>query len=480
MADRTRRLLGLTLDGREPIFEAKPAHSLLLAGPGSGKTVAGTMIWILSLIRDLSRAMVITDSKQAELAMQLAAMLVVYDRKLAIVDDGYVMGRDNPYRVSLNPFGGIVEAYKARSGDLVFALENAVQALIEEPSGGPDRNLHFRDSPRRILSYLIRSLLARNPDLATPGAVATLLADTELIARTARIDREEGDEGLRDLAQQIVDMEEDSNWRQHLNAARNAVRLYGPESPLHEAGSYAEITHHRLIAEKYITFIVGSQAHIDRMGPHYGLHVLSFKEALMTGSAGGVHFVLEEMTNAPLRPFIASLTTMRGYGGSAYMVAQGRGEIERRFGKLELQTIEENTATKLIFGVNSFADAETWPRAIGEARTVGYGLGVDSGRLDISGNLSTGRQRLIAADELLRMPRDQFLMHIQGVGFARARKLYQNQVAPYCFDLACNALEGGRLEPDPKVWLPVGDAGPGSHRTARSGRPRRPWWRVWR
>jgi type IV secretion system protein VirD4 len=35
------------------------------------------------------------------------------------------------------------------------------------------------------------------------------------------------------------------------------------------------------------------------------------------------------------------------------------------------------------------------------------------------------------------------------------RKIRQNEIAPYCFDLADNPLEGGRLTPNPKVTLPT-------------------------
>ena len=49
-SDKTgRRLLGLTFDGR-PIFEPRPSHSLLLAAAGGGKTTAGAIPWLQSML----------------------------------------------------------------------------------------------------------------------------------------------------------------------------------------------------------------------------------------------------------------------------------------------------------------------------------------------------------------------------------------------------------------------------------------------
>ena len=55
----------------------------------------------------------------------------------------------------------------------------------------------------------------------------------------------------------------------------------------------------------------------------------------------------------------------------------------------------------------------------------------------------------------MRLPVDEQILHVADVGFIHCRKIRQNEIAPYCFDLADNPLEGGRLPPNPKVTLPT-------------------------
>ena len=67
--------------------------------------------------------------------------------------------------------------------------------------------------------------------------------------------------------------------------------------------------------------------------------------------------------------------------------------------------------------------------------------------------LSRQARKEKAAAELMAMPPDEQLLHIKGVGFARARTLSQQNIAPYCHLIADNPLEGGRLPPNPKITL---------------------------
>ncbi|MDP3197736.1 hypothetical protein [Tabrizicola sp.] len=61
--------------------------------------------------------------------------------------------------------------------------------------------------------------------------------------------------------------------------------------------------------------------------------------------------------------------------------------------------------------------------------------------------------RWMSPAELMAMPADQQLIHVKGLGFIVARKIGQQQVAPYCHLVAENPIEGGRLTPDPILAL---------------------------
>ncbi|WP_425088882.1 type IV secretory system conjugative DNA transfer family protein [Stappia sp.] len=454
MAGTVRRILGLDFNGR-PIFAPKHAHSLLLAAAGGGKTTSGAIPWLQSLIADTSRAIVVTDSKEGEIAAQCAPLCAGYGRRVAIVDDFGVLGPGVPWRVALNRLGAITRSHAAAPSELIFATETACHALIEEPPRD-ERNRYFRDEPRTLIEYAICSLLHRTPRLVTPGGVWTLLCDPELLLQAAAIDAEEGDEALRALARHVLGMRgNEEHFPQHLAAALKALRIYSAGSALHHAGIGATHTHDDLIAGKYVVFLVGPVRHMERLGADYALQLQGFLEALLTGQAGPVVFVMDEFTNAPLKALIAQLTTMRGYGGTCHMIAQSRSEIERRYGEKEALTIDENAVVKQWFGFSSYREAERVSKAMGDALSVSPSLGVNSDRMAFSGNLSLGKQPLFTPDELMRLPADEQILHVKDVGFIHARKIRQNEIAPTCFDLADNPLEGAAMTPDPKVTLPV-------------------------
>lgn len=449
-----KRLLGLAFDGR-PIFEPRPTHSILYSAAGGGKTTCGVIPWMLSMLADPTRAIVVADSKSGEIAAQCAALCARYGRKVAIIDDFRVLG-DSPYRIELSPFGGILAAHKRQSGDLVFSTDSANHALIQEPSNDA-KNQYFRDGPRFLIEFATYLLLKRNAQLTTPGGIWAVLADPETMKTMAKVEAEEGEGTLASLARQVLELAEHNpeHWSMHHSAALKALRSYSADSALHEAGLGATLTHADLLREGYVVFIVGPIQHMARLSAHYSLHIQSFLEALYAGIDGKVDFILEEATNAPLKTLVSALTTMRGYGGSCHFVVQSRSELVRAFGEKETETIEENATVKQWFGLSSFAEAERLSKAIGEDRVIEHSLGLSSAQLDYSHNFSTSKEPVFAPERLMRLPAAEQILHVKDVGFIHARKIRQNQIAPYCHHIADNPLEGRRLPPEPLITLPT-------------------------
>lgn len=460
MAQIVKRIIGADFVGN-PIYAPKHAHSLLLSAAGGGKTTCGGTPWLQSLIADHARAIIIADSKEGELAAQCAAMCAKYGRKVAIIDEFAVLGEGNPFRVSLNPLGGVIRSYLKLNGELIFSAENTCQALIEEPPRD-QRNAYWRDEPRTIIEFAINTLLARNPRLATPGGVWSLVSKPDILIAAATIEADEGDEALQALALHILGMQKnEEHFPQHRATALKALRIYGAGSALNLSGVDATHTHEDLIRDNYVVFVVGPVRHMERLGADYALHLQSFMEVVLSGAFGPVSFILDEFTNAPLKALVAQLTTMRGYGGTCHMIAQSRSEIQRKYGDKETATIEENAVIKQWFGFSSFEEAERVSRAMGETQNVSHSLGVGSDKLEFTGNINTGKERLFTADELMRLPGDEQIIHVKDVGFIHAKKIRQNEIAPTCHDLGDNPLEGSRLTPDPKVTLPTMNRGAG-------------------
>lgn len=450
-----KRLLGMTLDGKRPIYAPEPSHSLLLSAAGGGKTTGGAMVWLLSMIADPAQGMVIVDSKDGELAAQAADMCAKHGRKIAIIDDFDVLGPDNPYKIGLNPIGAVIAAHQEDSGELVFATDAACHALIEEPSDGDAKNKTFRDRPRLMIEYVMLSLLRRNPRLAFPGGMWSFLSDPKTLKRMTEIDaEEEEDDTLSALAKDILDViETDENYPQHRTEALQSLRIFSAGSKLHTAGSEAEITHLQLLQENYIVFIVGPQRHMDRLSAYYAAHLQAFADAQLIGLAGITNYILDEFTNANLKMLVLRLTILRAYGGYLHMIAQSRSEIERKYGRLETLTLEENAVVKQWFGFSSFDEAERVSKAMGEVHSINHSIGYGSDKLDVSHNIGLGKEFMFTPERLMRLPRDEQIIHIKDVGFIHARKIRQNQIEPYCHELADNPLEGGRLPSEPVIIL---------------------------
>jgi len=92
---------------------------------------------------------------------------------------------------------------------------------------------------------------------------------------------------------------------------------------------------------------------------------------------------------------------------------------------------------------------------MGEAKSITQSIGINSNKQDFSSNFSTGKERLFTPDELMNLNPDYQIIRIKGHGYIHCRKLFQNEIAPTCFDLGANPLEGGVMPPDPKITLPT-------------------------
>lgn len=452
-----RRILGLTFDER-PILEPRNAgSSIIYAAAGGWKTTGVSVVAIECALADRSRAIFVNDVKNGEIAAQIGPMCLKHGRKFGAVDEFGVLGKNYRHRISLNPFGAIVSTIKEDETHLSFVLENVNHALIDEPRDD-QRNFYWRESPREFLDTGERLLIDRHPRLATPGGLHALLSDPKMWER-ALDDAAEGDDAdLAGRARLILDLKETNaeHYSQHLRAALTALRIFS-FGPLANAGRSPDLTHADLIRDGWVVCFVNPARYADRLGSLYALHFLSLMNAQLAGNAGRADYILDEFCNAPLRDSLNRVTIQRAFKARSLFITQSRQDIVRKYGEKETALLEENCSIKQYLKFSNFEEAERVSKAIGEASNVSHGLGLSSDKNSFSGNYSTGRERLFTADELMRLPPDEQIIHIADVGFVHCKKIRQNQIAPYCFDLADNPLEGGRLEPDPKVTLATAD-----------------------
>ncbi|MFD0917254.1 type IV secretory system conjugative DNA transfer family protein [Pseudahrensia aquimaris] len=450
------RILGRFPSGKIIRDPHPNTSSMIYGATGSAKTTSVLVPAVQSLLADTALALIINDVKDGEVAAQIGSMCRKYGRKFGVLDDFHVLGADYPYRYSLNPFGAVVSTRKEYPRDQLFANDTACHALIEEPSE-PDKNKYFRDTPREEMDLGIRILLDNRPDLATPGGLCAMMGDPHVWKSAVDIAAEEGDAALQSRARQSMDMRDSDpeHYFQHLRAALTALRIYEPGSALHEAGFDTELTHQQIIDEGWVFCLVQPQRHTARLGAHFALHIQSFMHAQMSGKSGRALYLLDELCNAPLKSAVDAVTILRGYRGASLYIAQSRADVERKYGARECTILEDNCPTKQWLSFTNYDDAERVSRAIGEETSINPSVGVSSDKVDFSGNIGLGKERIFSADALMNLPPNEQIIYLRGIGWVHCEKFFQNQAAPYCHDLDANPYEGGRLEPDPLITLPT-------------------------
>jgi type IV secretion system protein VirD4 len=452
---RGRRILGLTFDGK-PIWEPNDtASSITFAAAGGWKTTGVSIPAILCMLADTKRAIFINDVKNGEIAAQIAPVCVKCGRKFGVVDDFRVLGEDYPHRISLNAFGAAAQVGRADIEEMrAFMVENIDHALIDEPKDD-SKNFYWRESPREFLEVSQKILVEFHPRLAYPGGLYALLADPVSFDRALKLAAEDGSTVLKSQALQILGLKEfnPEHYSQHLRAAISAVKIFS-YGALRNAGRAPDLTQADLLRDHWVVCFVNPALFADRLGAYFALHFQALMNEQLSGAYGRMDLILDEFCNAPLRDALNRVTIQRAFRARSHFIAQSRQDIVRRYGEKETAILEENCTVKQWLKFSNFEEAERVSRAIGETLNVSRGLGFSSDKHSFSGNLGTGKERLLSADELMRLPADEQILHVSDVGFVHCKKIRQNQIAPHCFDLGDNPLEGGRLPPDPVVTLP--------------------------
>ena len=459
MTKSIRRVLGLAFDGK-PVYEpVNSVSSLTFAATGGAKTTGVAVPAIQAMMADPERAIFINDMKNGEIAAQIGAMCKEHGRKFGCVDEFTVLGTDHPFRIRVNPFSSIVRAHHRGDPDLAFLIETMTHTFIPEVAND-QKNKFFRDEPRELIDLATRILLRHNPALVTPGGVHGLLNDPRTWTGALGIAAEEAEPVTRGMARHVLAMRENNkeHYGQHMRAALTALRIFA-EGPLHEAGLDADVTHEELIRDHWIVCFVNPTRHVDRLGPFFAQHFTALMDVQLSGAIGKADYVLDEYCNAPLHIALKRLTVFRAFGARAHFIAQSRKDSVRQYGEKETDALEENCVVKQYLKFSNYEEAERVSRAMGEEETITAGLNLSSKDIEIAHALNKGRQRVFTAGELMSLPVDEQIIHIAGLGFIHCRKISQNQIAPTCFDLGDNPLEGGRLEPDPKVTLPTSKGG---------------------
>lgn len=281
-----------------------------------------------------------------------------------------------------------------------------------------------------------------------------MLGDPEILAIVIDIEAEDGDEIIRNRAQQLRQLREkdETEYSKHYLGAMSALCSFAVGSPIHEAGRGQTISHDQLLKENYIVCLVQSQKNASRLNVYYGLQFNAFLSAQLIGECGRTDIIFDEVANTPAREIIEKVTLFRAYGLRVLYIAQSRSDLQRQNSEKLIATLEDNCNLQwLQFG--NYEEAERVSKAIGEIDTVKFNFSSGLANADFNSTIDTGRERHFTADDLMNLPTSEQILHIAGVGWVHCLKVRQNEISG-AGHLGENPLEGGRLKPDVKIVLP--------------------------
>ena len=144
----------------------------------------------------------------------------------------------------------------------------------------------------------------------------------------------------------------------------------------------------------------------------------------------------------------------RAFGLRVLYIAQSRSDLQRQNSEKIIATLEDNCNLQW-FQFGNYEEAKRVSEAIGQIDTVKYNVSGSSGNADFNTTIDTGREPLFSPDFLMNLSPSEQIIFIAGVGWIHCLKIRQNEIGDSAYYLTDNPVEGGRLEPDIKVWFPM-------------------------
>ena len=464
MFEPNGRPLGETLSGI-PIFEpAASVHSKIVAPPGAGKTTCAIINAIIHLAHSLRGkdgqppSLIIPDVK-GELAAMCAKALRRLGFEAWILNETGHLGLPGD---DLNPYALLIEAYEStdparrtRVGVLVRALS---MTEYPEPKDGDEKNRFWRGGARDCLTAGKFLLLSKRT--LTPSNLWALLADPVEFLRgleeLAALDPDDEPGVL--LARSLLETfaEEPQHFADFRSSAAQKLESFERPGMLAHVGGKSTRSHADIRKRPVVVFMMAPLAYADEMALLHRLHLQSFMLSLKEFAEGQpVEFILDEACNAKaaLSNLIDDLTTIRGLRGRVHLVAQAESQIVATWGRERAQTLEAVTDLSQIMGTNSPQEAKTLSDALSTGVIDMDELSFSTKSEDIGMRADKTGRPLMTRDEILSMPKDMQIILANGLRPILARKLSYARYDPVCHIVDENTVEGGKLRPDPKVFL---------------------------
>lgn len=488
--------LGLC-QGKHPVFvPPRTPFCVIEAPPGAGKTSFLVISSILHQAR-LGKSLFIPDVK-TELAPMLVPVLKAMGLETWCINPTHAYADLCP-DAEINLYQSVLDACHDpgafRRDTIKLALDLA-NLHLPEPKGGEDRNAFFRNGSRRCLGLGILSQALLDPARCTPGDVFALLNDPRafrkrLVFLRYEIARQFPEDGIAAfLATEAANMldkfeHNEEHAASFLEGATQPLIAFNQGGRMAGYGRTASVNIAVMRRRQVIVFVMAPLANTRDFAPVVSLLNHSLMEAAKRHPAGHpVHIVGEEFLNYRFADIASDMETMRGLRLSMDIYIQSFDGLVRKFGRETAAAIEAYADVKVYLGLNGFERARHVSNMLAEATIRGrdYSTQADARDIGVS-NREMGR-RLMTADEILAMPRDQAWVFVRGLRPLRLTMVDYGRITPWRDEVGPNPLEGPALRGKPLFAIryptgkrPVLDGTPRPPKT-RAARGRRFVWPV--
>lgn len=175
------------------------------------------------------------------------------------------------------------------------------------------------------------------------------------------------------------------------------------------------------LREEHITmYIVIQTEDMDILAPLIRILLESMCKKLMTNENSDpnkfIYLILDEFVRFGKMPFLLEMPALcRSFGLVPLYITQSYEQIKKYYGEDDLRIIRANVAYQVVFRMNSFEDAETLSKMIGDFTR--EKVSTSKGNLDLlKHNVSTNAEgyKLITAQDILSNPIDKIYILVGG------------------------------------------------------------------
>lgn len=479
-APASGNFLGLH-QGKHPVFAPpRTPFSLIEMPPGVGKTVNIVVGSVLHQAR-LGKSLFIPDVK-----CELAPVLVQ-----ALRDMGVEVWCVNPAKVhaelcgdtELNLYQPVVDACHDKGAFRKDAIKLALDLAdlhLPEPKDGDTKNVFFRNGSRRCIGVTILSQALLDPASCTPSDAFALLNDpTEFRLRLLKLRHEivrlMPDDPiaafLKTEAANLLDKFQNNaeHAASFLEGATQTLLSFNQGGRMAGYGRTASVNIADMRKRQIAVFVMSPLSHARDFAPVVSLLNHSLMEIAKREPAGHpIHIVGEEALNYRFADIVSDMETMRGLKISADFYIQSFNGLVRKYGREAAAAIEAYADTKVYAGLASLDRCKHVSDMLAEetVRRQDYSYKADVADINVSSR-EQGR-RLMTADEILAMPRNEAWVFVRGLRPTRLTMIDYGRVAPWRDEVAANPLEGLALRGEPVFSIRYA-GGDGSDKTVIEG-----------